>query len=329
MHFFDTLSVAFHLWQYLCLSPFSLINHQMDFSSKNSHRLFSSTIISIQSVSIIICLVFEGNVIESNNSQVVSLLTQSTMALVQFSALMIFIESYKKRFVQMDFLRKINTIDFILEYKIGIEIDYNDQKKSNLRRLFRWLVLSPMIIILNLVLFHYFYNIFLWGLIVYASLFIYSMRYFQITSYIIMIYHRYHQINELISNIKLHDDNHQSVNVDLAKTLENVHTIFQKYKTGSIYDRINHLRRVCRLLSSANQCINEMFQWSIPLIVANDFLQIIINSFWIIRVIVLFKPKKFLILPLLWTLLNLNHVFSISSACHHATYEVFLFAQHF
>lgn len=146
------------------------------------------------------------------------------------------------------------------------------------------------------------------------------MRYFQITSYIIIIYHRYHQINEFISNIKLHHENHQSVNVDLAKTLENVHTIFQKYKTGSIYDRINHLRRVCRLLSSANQCINEMFQWSIPLIIANDFLQIIINFFWIMRVI-LFKPKKFLILPLLWTLLNLNHVFSISSACHRATEE--------
>lgn len=93
-------------------------------------------------------------------------------------------------------------------------------------------------------------------------------------------------------------------------------------KSDSIYEKLHHLRRVCRLLSSANRNINEAFKYSIPLIIVNDFLQILINWYWILRILLRPDIRVFhLIPPLFWSMLNFNHVVSLSAACHYATDE--------
>lgn len=94
-------------------------------------------------------------------------------------------------------------------------------------------------------------------------------------------------------------------------------------KSNSIYEKLHHLRRVCRLLSSASHNINEAYKYSIPLIIVNDFLQILINWYWILRILLEPKIRFFhLIPPLCWSLLNFHHVVTLSATCHYATDEV-------
>lgn len=246
-----------------------------------------------------------------------------TMFLIQISALIIFIESYQKRYVQIDFLRKINSIDFILEYKIGIKPDYKSRKKIYTKRLIRWIVMNITIFVIIFVFIYDLYAIvYRWYTLIYASYVICSIRCHQITNYADVIFYRYYQINQyLLDQRKRSPEIHENINIDLAKMLK-VCTTFQKCKTGHIFDKLNDLQRVCRLLGSANQSINKMFQWSIPLIIINDLLQTLVNCYWILRILFSNESNKYFVAPLLWTFLNFNHFISLSSACHYAAAEV-------
>lgn len=283
---------------------------------------------AIQVLEIVLCLIFIKHIVHPDLPQTIKTLDTLTMVLIQSTALLIFWESFHKRFVQMDFLQKINSIDFILEYKIGIRPNYTNRRKTNIIRLLRWLMMNVSILITNFILIYNFYAIaYRWWTISFVSFFIYSMRYYQIATYADIINHRYHQINQFISTLDSCDRNvDYEVNVDFVKTIHNVRTIFQKYKTGRIYEKLNDLRRLCRLLSSANQNINEMFQYSIPLMIVNDFFQLLTNCFWTLRILFENKsPFEHAISPLFWAVLNLNHFITLSACTHHATQEVHIF----
>lgn len=320
MHLFDTLSITCRVWQIIGLSPFSLTNHQMSFVSKTSNQIFSFILITVHTLSIVPCQIFEKYIIDSTIPSYVHIVGTLILAFIQLTILVIFVESYKNRCVQMDFLQKVSTIDFILEYKIGIKLNYIDQKRLNIQRLLRWLILDVLIFMTNLMLLYCWYaSLYRWAIIIYASLFVCSMRYHQITTYIHIIRHRFQQINETIQTLRLQQENTSNINIELVRTLENVRTI--SHKTGSVYEKIRNLRSVCRLLNSANQSINEMFQWSIPLIITNDFFHINLVTFWFIRIILL-KSIRNTILPLFWASISFGHLISISSACHGTTEEV-------
>lgn len=325
MDFFDSLAVAFPIWQMACLSPFSLSDHQMTSVSKQIHRNFSFAVMFTQCLVIILSLVFLKFFIYPELPQALKTIDTIQLLLVQVTALVIFCESYKKRFIQMDFLRKINSIDFILEYKIGISPNYMKRRNTNIIRLCRWIFMDVSIFIINFVILFISYVIaHRWWALLYASFAVCSLRYYQITTYVDIIQHRYHQINQFINSIevKKNDESKAEDSKVLVQTSQNVRTIFQKYKNGRPYEKLSDLRRVCRLLSSANHSINIMFQWSIPTIIMNDFIHILVNSYWTLRIILENKAPLYQLLPpFLWTILNFNHLISLSAVCHHATEE--------
>lgn len=327
--FFESLSVPLHLWRFICLSPFNLKTDGNKSLSPNFYRNFSVSAIVIQVLVIILSFIFLQHIISPALPKNVRTLDILTIILTQLTTLVIFWESYRKRNVQMDFLRQINSIDFILEYKIGIKPDYTKRKTTNIHRLIRWLIIDIVIFIVNFVILFIAFDIsYRYWTIYYASFVFGSLRYHQITTYVDIIYYRYDQINRFINNLRPFDDNGLNANNELVKTLEHVRNLLHKYKSGSIYEKVRDIRQVCRLLSSANNNINEMFQYSIPLIIVHDFLLILINSYWILRILI--KPNVrifFLFPPLFWNFLNFCHVVSLANVCHHATEEVLFIYQ--
>lgn len=326
MDFFDSIFVPFSLLQVFAFSPFSLTNRQMKSITKNTHRNFSFAVMLTQLLVTILSLVFVNHIIFWALPQTIKTLDTITMTLIHLSAFLIFLESYKTRYIQMDFLRKINSIDFILEYKIGISPDYVSTRKTNIWRLIRWIVFDIVVFLTILIIFVIAYpTAYRWWLVCYPSFFICSLRYYQITTYVDIIHHRYQRINQFIENFSVQSENDilkdERINVELAKTIH-VRTLIQKYQTGRLYDKLFDLRRVCRLLNSANNAINEMFLWSIPLIIVNDFLHILINSYWTLRIFLKNGAFFHMIPPSLWTFSNFNHVISLAAVCHHATDEV-------
>lgn len=332
MDFFDSIKISIRVCQLICLSPFALKTHENDSSTSNSVRkVFASVIILVQFLVLIFSLIFNPMIVDPELPRNIRTFDSAVLTLIQLTALVIFIESYARRATQIDFLRKMNTIDFILEFKIGIHLNHVEQQRCNIKRLLRWLVIDMTVFIVNVTMFYYYFpkNRCIWWTMLCLSFFVCSIRYFQMVSYVYLVRYRYFRINEFIDNFNLFEQNIDVFNVDLATSIQNLNESshdddqFNHYTPKVVYQKLVDLRRVYRLISSASQNINHMFQWSIPANISNDVFHILINSYWILRLIIEGdKGIAYMIIPGLWTLVNINHLISLSSLCHQASNEV-------
>lgn len=332
MDFFDSIRVSMRVCQLICLSPFSLKTHQNDSSTSNSVRkVFAFVIILVQFLVVIFSIVFNPMIVNPKLSRTIRTFDCAVLTLIQLNALVIFIESYAKRSTEIDFLQKINTIDFILEFKIGIHLNYVEQQFCHIKRLVRWLVIDVTVFIVNVTIFYNFSpeNMYMWWTILFLSFSVCSIRYCQMVSYVYLIQYRYFRINEFIDKFDLFGQNIDVFNIDLATAIQSLNDNshydgrIYNYTSKVVYQKLVDLRRVYRLISSASQNINHMFQWSISSNITNDVLHILINSYWILRLLIEgYKGIAYMIIPGLWTLVNINHLISLSSLCHHASSEV-------
>lgn len=335
MDFFDSISRPFHLWQFICLSPYDLKSQKIRSHPSSFYRNSIITAIVIQLLTVILCVIFFDKIVPPGLKQTIKVLDALTMVLAQLTALVIFLESFRKRRIQRNFFHKINSIDFIMEFKIGARPNYVEKKKIMARRMIGWLILIAVNFLTNFIVLSIAFDIaYRWWAIFFASYFICSLRYHQITTCVDVIHCRYQLLNDFINHLTADSNNQDdgggnSVNTRRL-TMFNVAEMRtdsvlgepNQNKSDSIYEKLHHLRRVCRLLSSANRNINEAFKYSIPLIIVNDFLQILINWYWILRILLRPDIRVFhLIPPLFWSMLNFNHVVSLSAACHYATDE--------
>lgn len=337
MDFFDSIKLPFHLWQFICLSPYELKLQQNQSHPSNFHRNCTITVIILKLLVVILSGVFFNEIVSPDLKQTIRVLDGLTMLLAQFAALIILWESFKKRRVQRNFFHKINSIDFVMEFKLGVRPDYERAKKTNARRLIGWLVVIAANFLTNFVIMSIVYDIaYRWWAVFFASYFFCSLRYHQISTCVDVIHCRYQLLNQFINRLSKdnrNDDDDADDNVNskwpmfnVAETLMANAPVTVVNPSDSIYEKLHHLRRVCRLLSSANHNVNEAFQFSIPLIIVNDFLQILINWFWILRILLRPKIRLFhLVPPLFWTLVNFIHVVSLSATCHRATEAVSFF----
>lgn len=333
MDFLDSIKISFRVCQLICLSPFGLKTHQNDSSTSKSYwKVFASVIILVQFSVLIFSIIFNPMIVNTKLPRTTRTFDSALLTLIQLTALVIFIESFARRSTQIDFLHKLNTIDFILEFKIGIHLNYVEQQCCDIKRLIPWLVIDMTVFMVNVMIFYYFFPITtcIWWTLLYLSFFVCSIRYFQIVSYVCLIRYRYFRINEFIDKFNLFEQSIDIFNIDLATSISNSsnnnsHNDGQinHYSSKVVHQKLVDLRRVYRLMSSASQNINHMFQWSIPANISNDVLHILINSYWILRLTIEGgKSITYLIIPGLWTLANINHLISLSSVCHNASSEV-------
>lgn len=329
MNFFQSISILQKVCQLVGLSPFSLEKHEFELNSVR--KVIVLITILAQLTQFICSVVFNGLIVQLDFAKSVRLVDCTQLFLIQLTALAIFIESYTKRFIQIDFLQKISTIDFVLEYKIGIKMNYIKERRRTSQRLIRWILIDFSVLISIAVLSYHLYDyVHRWWTIFWISFFICSMRYFQITSYVYLIRRRYEQINVFVDELLFSEQRGTPSNLDLAIITEylqkdETRRTWNKYMSRGAYEKLIDLRRVYRLMSSASENINQMFQWSIPFNISNDFFHILIESYWILRIIIeQTKSPVYVVAPILLAIMNLNHILSFSYHCHRASEEVII-----
>lgn len=223
--------------------------------------------------------------------------------LVQLNALIIFIESFKMRNAQKELLHQINSIDFIMEQTIGIDLNYPQYKRINLIRTIRWSTLLTIIPVINyMILSTYNTLAHRWWLMLNLSMFFCSMRYYHATTFIDIIYQRFKKINDFVTSFHSNDINGFELNIE--------------------FEKLYNIRYVCDLLSEASDRINNIFKLSILFTILNDFLQTLINCYWF-WIIFAGKQEKYRMIPeSLWLALIVNNILSLASVSDHASKEV-------
>ncbi|XP_055305768.1 putative gustatory receptor 2a [Sitodiplosis mosellana] len=152
------------------------------------------------------------------------------------------------------------------------------------------------------------------------------MRYQQFVAYVNLLRDRYVAINEYVSHLTLHKHEDSKYLEKPAKrySAQNWKPSWHRitdHEPLIVMNKLKHLQRTQRLMVEANKTLRHLFSWSMLLNVANDFLNVLINFYWLILNIIDVDSKLQLIGVMSWGFFNIAMLILVSKACHFACYE--------
>lgn len=192
LRFITTLLPIFYLWQTFSLCPFALKKISLQPTIHKTHTIIFIGSISIQIVVMIHGLIKSNNYIENQISDIMQFVYVYSMFEIRLIGIIILIESKVKQSTHMDLLMKIAEIDSILSEKLKINLKYTKQRRSSLIRsiiaAFLYFTLEVTSFIISYIEEEGFFTIFL--ILHMIPLFICSLRYTQVISYLYLVRHR-------------------------------------------------------------------------------------------------------------------------------------------
>lgn len=197
--------------------------------------------------------------------------------------------------------------------KLLLDLQFQLQKKHNLRNLFQWigvqLCLELSMVVLTCLTQDAVLQIY-WILYT-MPLFLSVMRYQQFISYVNLLYIRFRALNECIEQLKFIEFSHFQ-NVNNTKDI----------KTFLIVNQLKDVQKIHRILTEANRMLCKLFHWSMLLNVSNDSLNLLFNMYWLIVKFIENSSKIELIGVSSWTVFNVILLSSLANACQSVYDEV-------
>lgn len=320
MQFVGALFPSFFIWQMFSLSPFTLARVSLRPKISNLHSFISIVSAIIQIVVLLGGLVHPKHyVVLENRSFVVTAGDFASMTLIRITSISITIESLLKRSHQIEFLRKIDQIDNILNTKLIIDAKYNYHQRGNIVKLIVWIGMFLLLegnmilstIVAGMETFQMYFALYT------IPLFICLMRYQQFVTYVNLLHDRYAAINEYVGHLTLA----KCGDPIQARRKPTWHRT-SDFMPLLVLNKLKHLRRAHRIIIEANKTLCQLFGWSMLLNITNDFFNLLINSYWLIINIINGESKLQLIGILSWGFFNITMLISVSKACHIACHEV-------
>lgn len=285
--FLRSITSSFQILQLICLSSFCLRDIPSVIPPKR-YRFLVLFMIVLQLFLIFFTVHQYVELPAATMTPSVKLAYFVKFILIQFNTIALFIESYINRHKQQELLLQINSMDFILEFKVGIKICHTSQRSHHQSRLNQFVGVHFVVFMISTVTIHlYFGNGIARFLTEFFSVVIVAMRYYQLAMLANVLYHRYRLINAFLdaSNDRIQWQQ-ISPRSNFSRILERINDDQRKpHKTNIGCNRLNALRRVCCGLSAASQTINEQFKWTLPFCIFSDFIHYLFGVFYILNIL--------------------------------------------
>lgn len=332
MDFIETLLPSLRVWQFFCLSPFALTKKTRWPKFVRNFNFYCLIYITIESAVLLHGFIFTRYYLDWSEELVIVYGNLVTMTLARVLAILVVIESWNKRSIQIDFLKKVSKIDSILSYRLNICLRYDSYRRETSWKSILWLIAFVAMQIYFVVtmskneadksLLHF------W-LAYMAPFFICSLRYHQMITYVRLVRYRFESINNFIQSVCFVEER-RIPNRDLIKMMQNIiKTIPTSSEYGDnkmfSYKKLVEVRAAYQLLYEASEEINMLFRWTLPINIANDFQKGLTNIFFFITYALKWdwsmSDFRGIAGPLIWAMFNIGHIMILSSACQHACEE--------
>lgn len=219
-------------------------------------------------------LVFNSNLVyqhfsHSNGMNSYYIFRKFIVFTIHASVVVITLESYRHRNVQVEIIRQLQEIDLIFAQKLKLQIDYQRLKRSIFVAFLKWTsVYTIMILILSTI--YILENVstgkdpryLLWMYPLTKKAFFASAY----TTYVILIEHRIQAMHQVFdTNLLLVNESKFEISIDQAS-----HSEYEAFEL----QRLVHLWRLYPHIHATIQCINDTFKWSVSIIFLTDILDI-------------------------------------------------------
>lgn len=276
MHYriIETLFPAFFIWQSLSMSQFTLERKTYAPKLHNNHNILASLSLIIQLI--ILFHGFYNTKLYTDESLnfILIVLSIASVTLYRLSSISCIIESHLNRKNEMRFLSLIAKSDEILMDKLHVDMKYKEQWQNNIQqliiRILVYLILNGANII-DWIVVEVPVESTIWFYLIAFQIFICSMRYHQIISYVNLIHDRYKLLNEYIEKIRC-----QKIgSIGLLFEVTHKHSVEpwknNNFESAMIRNKLKIIQEIQRHLLDARAIINNSFKWSLLFNLVNDF----------------------------------------------------------
>lgn len=314
------------IWQFCALTPLS-VSSKTAWPSKNAF-LKGFAVVSL--VGHLICfafsMYFNKSYIDWTQKQFAVYHDIFVTAAAHVVVCAVVIESIVKINLQIELLERLNRIDYAIQYKTHIKIDYKKCQQQNTLGTMAWIFWH--LFCGGVILFHYYWiddlrNLLGWA--VYClPLIVYSLQYQRMILYVHQIGQRFRMLNQyLLDNFMTSISDGSAWSLILAikgytETEDRQHQIDQ---TESRF-RLFEIRNVYQQLAEASDVINVIFGYSLPMCIAVDSHKMLSNIYWLFVVWLNHEGSGAAIAPALWLTLNLLHLLALTYICQTTSKEV-------
>lgn len=250
-------------------------------------------------------------------------------------ALVIFLESFLKAETLKAFDFQIICIDAIMQHDLNIDIKLDAEKKEMRWRFIWWNFISILTIFCFFVTYLktiassetqfivYAFACISLTIVMFGPLIIViQIHFYRVITFIDMVRRRYCLINQCIANF------HSFEGIDFIKRDDEIKEFLN---SDHSFEKLQNIRRVCRLLYTSIESINESFGWSLLLCVFQSFLYFAVFVYIILRSRYFEQARNILLCA---DIPYLNNMMSLATVCEFAKQEVsilmlLLFIAHF
>lgn len=328
MQFLSTFLKSIRVWQVFGMMPFAFSEKSLRPEKSSVYSIMSAVWTVFHVIIFVHGLIYTGYYVDWDQKKW-AINDFLTLNMVRFIAILVVIESWMKRTLQTEFFDKIAKVDSILSYKLNIDINYELNQREMTFKLFAWISMIVALQVISATIFYFIgfdkFTVLLWAhLLPFA---ICSLRYQQMIVYARLLGIRFILINAFIRKNFLFDD-YRGRNSDFMKTMKNL-TKVKMFSTDEeiivACKKLMELRLAYQQLLGTSETITEMFGWTLPLNLANDFQKALINTYLMIslalRVGRVNASLEFMIAIFLWLLVNMTHIVTISHSCQRTCEE--------
>lgn len=328
MKFLASLAWPLRVWQFLGVSPLIVTKKTLQPTKSSNFFNFAVVLLFVYVLLLVLSLIFSSTYIDWLSKDFTKFDDLIAMALVRIASCVIVGEAVFKLNKQIDFLEQILRIDFILNRKLHIRIDYKKFQFHNNLITVIWTVCLLFCAISVSVIFHMTgsaYDQRFWAFYI-GPLVVYSLNCQRMVLYVYVVRRRYQLLNQFIEKIYMIQE--KSIDTqNMLQTFEQLSKI-KGSPIGSLgvqlltESQLRDIRTTYQMLYEAARMINDLFLWSLPLSICIDFHRLLVNVFLLFAVWLLQHNWLILVITISWGGLNVAHLIFLSHACHTTSKEV-------
>lgn len=279
----DSISLQIRFSQFIGLAPFSFSKLTHQWEPNRFHGYFTKVLLILFGVIILICIIFNENVVERDESEVLTISVNLQLFLDLTHILVIFIEMIRNQREHVKLLNLFEKFELLLK-EYGHDIDYMAIKKLCKQLITFWAIEFIVIIILEcttqilrgeslrpLYLFI--------ALLPYIPTVMYTIL---IGMYISLLRLNIIALNKHLANNEINRLFHESLLIEVMS--------FTKPKKKNV-EMIHFLKKCYSTAWECGNVITEIISFTMPVAVLNSFFFLVVNSFFF--VIALFADTKF------------------------------------
>lgn len=329
MKFVISLVWPLRVWQLLAMAPFQ-VTKKLLLPTKSAPLYYYAVVsLLVHIISLVLIETFASAYIDWSGNNIVRFDNLLAITLVRISSCVIVGEAIFNVNKQIDFLKQIIRIDFIMHRKLDIRFDYEKYQQQNSLITAIWIGVLLLCAIGNVIAMHALENTNderFWALYI-GPLFIYSLNYHRMVLYVYVVRRRYKLLNQFIEQVCTLQEN-AVYDHAILQTFQQLAKVKGSSPINAVAiqliseSQLKDIRTIYQMLYEASKMINELFLWSLPLCIGIDFHRLLVNVFYVFGVWLLHSYWLLLIVAIAWGTLNIGHLIILSHACHTTSKEV-------